>query len=90
MFDFSSIPEATLAYMSYKGTSRNSHLFKIYTKCTTDETLVYNIGLDTTDCKVEHSRPVAEETKAANGNYRKPFKVNGACKVKFDSSFTVP
>ena len=42
--------------MSYKGTVTGYHLFKIYTKCTTNDALVYDIAIPAPQCEVAYPR----------------------------------
>ena len=82
LFDIKNIPDSTLKQMSYKGTDIGVHIFVIYTKCTTNESLVYNIAIDTTQCNVAQPKTIKEEAKIVNANYRRPIKENGICFVK--------
>jgi hypothetical protein len=82
VFNFDDLPASDLGQMSYKGTAAGYHLFKIYTKCTTNDALVYDIALPERQCEVAHARPVDEETTIANGNYRSPVRSDGRCTVE--------
>ena len=82
VFNFDDLPTDGLEQMSYKGTVTGYHLFKIYTKCTTNDALVYDIAIPAPQCEVANPRPVKEETAIANASYRKPVRSDGRCKVE--------
>jgi len=82
VFNFDDLPADGLEQMSYKGTAAGYHLFKIYTKCTTNDALVYDVAIPAAQCEVTHPRPVKEETAIANATYRKPVRSDGKCKVE--------
>lgn len=82
VFNFDDLPTVGLEQMSYKGTVVGYHLFKIYTKCTTNDALVYDIAIPAPQCEVAYPRPVKEETAIANASYRKPVRSDGKCKVE--------
>ena len=82
VFNVDALPTAGLEQMSYKGTAAGYHLFKIYTKCTTSDALVYDIAIPAGQCEVVHARAVKEETASANGNYRRPVRSDGKCRVE--------
>ena len=81
VFNFDDLPTDGLEQMSYKGTVTGYHLFKIYTKCTTNDALVYDIAIPAGQCDVANARAVKDETAIANGTYRKPVRSDGRCKV---------
>lgn len=80
VFDFADVPDEGLKHLSYKGTYRAHHLFKIYTKCGSSE-YAYDIAIPVEQCEVALPRDVETETRAVHGSYRGPWRVDGKCRV---------
>jgi hypothetical protein len=67
--------------LTYLGSERGYHLFRIYQKYTTDERLAYRIAFAEADCDVANPRPPAQE-RMANFTRRHAGIEEGRCVVE--------
>lgn len=80
VFTLAGVPDSGVGHLTYQGTEKGHHLFRIFQAEIVDNTREYNIALPESECRVEDPLPVHEEL--ARDAPRKAARSGGTCAVE--------
>lgn len=79
VFTLEGVPDSGVGHLTYQGTERGHHLFRIFQEQIVDNTLEYNVAVREAECAVEDPQGIQSETTKRGA--RKAARAGGRCIV---------